>query len=189
MPPVVPRLSLLAAVLACAPAASGQAGPSDTLAVEPLPRVATALDTLDLAPERPPLPEAEAVAVWAPAPGVFVAAPEASLAEVLRPGPPRGVRVGGGVASYYGERFRGRRTANGERFDPDRLTAAHRTLPFGTRLRVTNPRTGRSVVVRVNDRGPFHGNRVIDLSKAAARRIGMLGSGTARVEIERLPPR
>lgn len=92
-----------------------------------------------------------------------------------------------GRASYYGERFRGRRTASGERFDPDRLTAAHRTLPFGTRLRVTNLRNGRSVVVRVTDRGPYHGRRVLDLSKEAARQLGMIRRGVARVRIERLP--
>jgi len=79
-------------------------------------------------------------------------------------------------ASWYGS---GHRTANGERFVPGGLTAAHRTLPFGTRVRVTNAKTGRSVVVRINDRGPFVHGRSIDLSKGAARAIGM--GGTARV--------
>ncbi len=128
--------------------------------------------------------------VWSPAPGVVVAVPDSAALAALAVEAPApavgGTLVGTGRASYYGERFRGRRTASGERFDPDGLTAAHRTLPFGTRLRVTNERTGQSVVVRVNDRGPFHGSRVIDLSKAAARRIGMIRSGTARVRIERL---
>ena len=89
-----------------------------------------------------------------------------------------------GVASWYGPGFAGRLTANGEIFDPAELTAAHRTLPFNTHLRVTNLANGRSVIVRINDRGPFTGGRIIDLSRAAAERIGMIGSGTARVRLE-----
>ncbi|MDJ0644117.1 MAG: septal ring lytic transglycosylase RlpA family protein [Erythrobacter sp.] len=92
--------------------------------------------------------------------------------------------LGTGIASYYGRRFHGRRTANGERFDMRAMTAAHRTLPFGTRVRVTNPRNGRSVVVRVNDRGPFIRGRSIDLSRAAAEKIGMISRGHARVKLE-----
>jgi rare lipoprotein A len=90
--------------------------------------------------------------------------------------------IGGGVASWYGREFAGRRTANGERFDPNQLTAAHRTLPFGTRVRVTNA-VGESVVVRINDRGPFHGGRVIDLSQAAAAKLGLVRAGSGRVEL------
>lgn len=89
-----------------------------------------------------------------------------------------------GEASYYGDELAGRPTASGERFDPARMTAAHRTLPMGTRLRVTNVRNGESVIVRVNDRGPFSGNRALDLSYAAARQIGMIRTGTSRVRIE-----
>lgn len=96
----------------------------------------------------------------------------------------RGRVIGTGGASYYANRFAGRRTASGERYRPGALTAAHRTLRFGTRVRVTNLRNGRSVVVRINDRGPFHRRRVIDLSRAAAQRIGMIRSGTARVRLE-----
>lgn len=88
-----------------------------------------------------------------------------------------------GFASWYGPGFAGRLTASGEIFDPNELTAAHQTLPFGTRLRVTNTRSGRSVVVRINDRGPFVGDRVIDLSRAAAEAIGMIGSGVAHVSL------
>ena len=94
--------------------------------------------------------------------------------------------IGSGVASYYGRRFAGRPTANGETFDPARLTAAHRTLPFGSKVRVTNPRNGRSVVVRINDRGPFHGNRTIDLSRAAAEQVGIVQAGHGTVELELL---
>jgi rare lipoprotein A len=89
-----------------------------------------------------------------------------------------------GVASFYGSQFAGRQTANGEVFDPGAMTAAHPSLPFGSELRVTNARNGQSVVVRVNDRGPFTGGRVIDLSKAAAQEIGMVRSGTAPVVVE-----
>ena len=83
-----------------------------------------------------------------------------------------------GAASWYGPGFHGKRTANGERFNTNALTTAHKTLPFGTQLRVTNERTGRSVVVRINDRGPYARGRVIDLSKAAADAVGILGVGT-----------
>ncbi|ORE94551.1 septal ring lytic transglycosylase RlpA family protein [Acuticoccus yangtzensis] len=92
--------------------------------------------------------------------------------------------VKNGVASYYGKRFHGRRTANGERFNMNALTAAHRTLPFGTRVKVTNPKNGRSVTVRINDRGPYHGKRSIDLSRAAAEKIGMVNAGVASVKME-----
>lgn len=76
-------------------------------------------------------------------------------------------------ATWYGDEHRGKRTASGEVFNPDRMTAAHRTLPFGTCLRVSNPRTGKSVAVRINDRGPFTRGVGIDLSRGAARAIGM----------------
>ena len=89
-----------------------------------------------------------------------------------------------GVASYYGPGFHGRRTANGERFDMHAMTAAHRTLPFGTQVKVTNLANGKSTIVRVNDRGPYAHGRVIDLSLAAAKAIGSAGSGTARVSLE-----
>ncbi len=89
-----------------------------------------------------------------------------------------------GRASWYGRGFHGRRTANGERFDMHALTAAHRTLPLGSFVRVTNPATSRSVVVRINDRGPYVRGRVIDLSMAAASALNMRHAGTARVEIE-----
>jgi len=90
-----------------------------------------------------------------------------------------------GLASWYGERFHGRRTASGEPFDMRDLTAAHKTLPFGTRVRVRNVNNGREVVVRINDRGPFSPKRVIDLSHAAASALGMLRSGVVSVQLLR----
>lgn len=89
-----------------------------------------------------------------------------------------------GMASWYGPGFAGRLTANGERFDPSALTCAHRTFKFGTMLEVTNLDNGRSVLVRVNDRGPYAKNRVIDLSEEAARRLGMIEKGHVKVRIE-----
>ena len=88
-----------------------------------------------------------------------------------------------GVASWYGPGFHGKKTSNGERYDQNAMTAAHKLLPFGTRLQVTNLNNGRSIVVRINDRGPFVGSRIIDLSKEAARQLHMIGSGTARVKL------
>lgn len=92
----------------------------------------------------------------------------------------QGAQVGRGAASWYGS---GRRTANGEAFNPNGMTAAHRTLPFGTRLRVVNEGNGRSVVVRINDRGPFTGGRIIDLARGPARALGI--SGVSRVALYR----
>jgi rare lipoprotein A len=93
-----------------------------------------------------------------------------------------------GIASWYGTKFHGRRTSSGERYDMYAMTAAHRELPLPTYVRVTNLRNGRSAVVRVNDRGPFLGNRIIDLSYAAATKLGILGKGTGLVEVTALNP-
>lgn len=116
--------------------------------------------------------EAKPLTAYEPKPADTAPAPAPSASD-----------LGSGEASYYGPGFKGRPTANGERFNPNDLTAAHRTLPMGSRVRVTNPKTGDSVVVRINDRGPFHGNRVIDLSQAAARTIGLIRSGTGTVRL------
>ena len=89
-----------------------------------------------------------------------------------------------GVASYYADEFHGKKTSNGEIYDMNSLTAAHRTFPFGTKVRITNLENGKIVVVRVNDRGPFHEGRIIDLSLAAAKELDLVKSGTARVRIE-----
>lgn len=91
-----------------------------------------------------------------------------------------------GRASWYGPGFAGRKTASGERFNPEELTGAHRTLPLGTRVRVTNLHNGRSVLVRINDRGPFIRHRDIDLSAGAARELQMIGRGVASVLIQPL---
>lgn len=117
------------------------------------------------------LPEAEPV----PAP---------VKAEPPKPPAPAVVSVSTGQASWYGPGFFGNRTANGEVFRPGTLTAAHRTLPFGTKVRVTNLWNGRSAVVRINDRGPFHGARVIDLAHGAASQLGLMVSGVAEVKLE-----
>ena len=106
-------------------------------------------------------------------------ADEAEGAEALA-----GQHVGDGEASYYGNELAGNRTASGERFDPRAMTAAHRTLPLGSKIRVTNKANGKSVIVRVNDRGPFVKSRLIDVSFAAAREINMIRSGKANVKLE-----
>jgi rare lipoprotein A len=94
--------------------------------------------------------------------------------------------LGTGQASYYGREFMGSRTASGEKFDPGAMTAAHRTIAFGTRVRVTNLSNNKDVIVRVNDRGPWTKGRIIDISYAAAKKIGMHRSGTARVRLDRV---
>lgn len=91
-----------------------------------------------------------------------------------------------GMASWYGRQFHGRKTASGEKFDMYAMTAAHRSLPLNCYIRVTNKDNGKSVVVKVNDRGPFHGNRVLDLSYGAANKLGITSSGTGNVSIERI---
>ncbi len=94
-----------------------------------------------------------------------------------------------GLASWYGTQFHGRKTSNGERYDMFAMTAAHPTLPLPCYAKVTNLENGKSVIVKINDRGPFHHNRIIDLSYVAAAKLGVLGRGTARVEVESIDPR
>lgn len=113
---------------------------------------------------------------------LLLAAP-AIAQESREDGDALGKVIGSGMASYYGNEFAGKRTANGEKFNPHGLTAAHRTLAFGTKVRVTNLTNGKDVVVRVNDRGPWGRGRVIDISLGAAKKIGMHRSGTAKVRI------
>ena len=111
---------------------------------------------------------------------------EKFIRQVAPAAPANGLLASAGVgqASWYGPGFYGRRTANGEVFRPGTLTAAHRTLAFGTRVRVTNLSNGRSTIVRINDRGPFHGNRIIDLAHGAAQELGVTASGVAQVKLE-----
>ncbi|HEY4565226.1 MAG TPA: septal ring lytic transglycosylase RlpA family protein, partial [Thermoanaerobaculia bacterium] len=101
--------------------------------------------------------------------------------------PTLGVPLERGIASWYGPKFNGRMTASGERYDMNAFTAAHPSLPFGTRIGVRNTRTGREVIVRVNDRGPYSKSRIIDLSYAAAREVGVVEPGTASVELYLVP--
>ncbi len=93
-----------------------------------------------------------------------------------------------GVASYYARSLEGRPTASGELYDANRMTAAHRTLPLGTRVRVTEPESGKSVVVRINDRGPYVRGRTIDLSRRAAEQLGIADEGVAPVTLQIMPP-
>jgi rare lipoprotein A len=95
-----------------------------------------------------------------------------------------GRSVSSGMASWYGPGFHGRLTANGERYNQNALTAAHKSWKFGTKVKVTNSNNGKSVVVRINDRGPYVGSRVIDLSKGAAQAIGMINAGVSKVTLE-----
>jgi len=126
-----------------------------------------------------------ALGACAPALGPGASLPGAAVAAAAVPEPELPVGwAQRGEASWYGPNFAGRPTANGETFDPSRLTAAHPSLPFDTRVRVTNLDNGRSVVVRINDRGPFAHARVIDLSRAAAEAIGLIATGVADVRIE-----
>lgn len=89
-----------------------------------------------------------------------------------------------GAASWYGSKYHGRKTSSGERYNKNDMTAAHKTLPFGTMVKVTNPANDQSVVLRINDRGPFVGKRIIDVSEAAARKLGMHEDGVAKVIVE-----
>ena len=112
-----------------------------------------------------------------------------SLGSYVAPRVAKGVKSELGYASWYGTECEGNPTASGEIYDTNGLTAAHRTLPFGTRIKVTNLKNKRSVIVRINDRGPFIGNRFLDLSKAAARKLGLIGAGLilVRAQIVSLP--
>lgn len=94
-----------------------------------------------------------------------------------------------GIASWYGEKFHGRRTSNGETYDMYGMTAAHKTLPLPTYVEVRNVRNGRKIIVRVNDRGPFHDNRIVDLTYTAAAKLDILGAGTGLVEVRAIDPR
>jgi rare lipoprotein A len=114
----------------------------------------------------------------------FAAASNPAGELIAARGNPKPIAAEVGIASYYGAKFHGRLTANGETFDMNELTAAHQRLAFGTRVRVTHLDANRSVIVRINDRGPFVKGRIIDLSQAAAAELQMTQSGLARVKLE-----
>ncbi len=118
--------------------------------------------------------------------GVALTVAASGCATQLRPAARPGWHSSEMVASWYGQKYHGRQTASGAVFDMYKMTAAHKTLPFGTRLRVTHPRNRRSVVVEVNDRGPFIKGRDLDLSMGAAQALAMVDEGVARVQIERM---
>jgi rare lipoprotein A len=147
------------------------AGSTETPAVAPA-AAAFASEFADLA-ELPPAPDGGNNAVDLTA---IEHSHPSGAGEVAR-------QLGSGSASYYAAKFHGRRTASGERFDNTAMTAAHRTLPFGSKVRVTNPANGQSVVVRINDRGPFTKSRAIDVSHAAAKRLGLVARGHGTVEL------
>src|SRR5579864_758971 len=122
---------------------------------------------------------------------VLLITPVVQAPLIARPATPtKVIRVWSGVASWYGEEFDGKKTASGQLYDMSTATAAHPWLPFSSLLRLTNPKTGDTQVVRINDRGPFMGNRELDLSFFAASRLGLIECGVARLRIELLqePP-
>jgi rare lipoprotein A len=127
-------------------------------------------------------------------PLIFVAACNTTTADVgatssvdaSRAAAGPGIGLQRGHASWYGPGFHGRRTASGETFNSGAMTAAHRSLPFGTRVRVVHEGNGRSVVVRINDRGPFHRGRIIDLAHGPARALGLTAAGSAYVSLHRM---
>lgn len=151
-----------AGLLGLAPLAASSAAAPDAPATAIEPATSTAI--IELVPLQP---------------GAEVTAP----ASIEAPSAPQETAIGRGSASYYAAKFDGRRTASGERFDNSAMTAAHRTLPFGSLVRVTNTANGKSVIVRINDRGPFTRGRMIDVSRAAAVELGLVARGHGDVEL------
>ena len=137
--------------------------------------------------QTPAAAPAAAAATAAPAPAAKAAPAPAAAAPVAAPAPAAAAATGDvttGKAAWYGKKFNGRKTASGQRFNAAALTAASNTLPFGTLVRVTNVKNKKSVTVRINDRGPQQPDRIIDVTRAAAAKLGMLKSGLAEVEIK-----
>lgn len=179
-PHILSVAALLMASSAVAPATAAGLSASASAPVAPRP-AAVAIRQADMAPtweqnflrQMPPPPVAQTQLASAVLPALVATAPTLSVSRVIN-----------GQASWYGPGFYGNRTASGEVFRPGTLTAAHRSLPFGTLVRVTNMANGRSAVVRINDRGPFHGGRILDLAHGAARELGVTASGVADVKLE-----
>ncbi len=157
----------LAALAGLAPIAASSASASDAPISARVEASSSAM--IELVPVQP----SDDVSATTNAPAMIEEAPSA----------PQETVMGRGSASYYAAKFNGRRTASGERFDNAEMTAAHRTLPFGTLVRVTYVATGKSVVVRINDRGPFTAGRMIDISRAAAEELGLVARGHGTVEL------
>ena len=158
-------------------ATAGLAGSAALAAEEPAAALAVALPVS--APVTAPVEAAATAATGEQALALDPAASAAPEAPALSFTP-----AGSGVASWYGAAHAGKRTASGERFDPAALTAAHRTLPFGSKVRVTHEGSGRSVVVTINDRGPFSHGRIIDVSEGAAKELGLVRAGSGKVRLE-----
>ena len=185
------RLAAISALMAAGCAISGSVAQSADAGEELVPAAATAAAHAAALPAFTPSAEAQFDEAFAHLEG-NLATPAISDHAVdmstIEPdvGPRMSEDMGQGVASFYGTRFAGRPTASGETFNPSEFTAAHKTLPFGSRVRVTNPRNGNSVIVRINDRGPYVRGRVIDVSRAAAEELGMVRAGHATVQLELL---
>jgi rare lipoprotein A len=161
------QTALIAGLLSVVPLAASSAATPDAASSPIEPSAGAAMIEL--------MPVALTTEVTAP--------PSATDLEPAAPSDPQETRIGRGSASYYAAKFHGRRTASGEMFDNRAMTAAHRTLPFGTLVKVTNPSNGASVVVRITDRGPFSRDRMIDVSRAAAEELGLIARGHATVEL------
>jgi rare lipoprotein A len=159
---------LAAGILGLAPLGASSAAETDASVAAAQRDPGTSAAIVELVPVQP------AAEVAVPTPAIIEAPPPPAIQETV---------LGRGSASYYAAKFDGRRTASGERFDNSAMTAAHRTLPFGSVVRVTNIVNGRSVIVRINDRGPFSAGRIIDLSRAAAAELGLVMRGHGMVEL------
>lgn len=176
-------------ITGCASAVPAQSAPAETQAAPPAPEAlaaeaAPATDTVTTSPDGEAEATTETGLAGVNKDGVSDNSkqkPDAAVSQENDQEP--GKFLGRGKASYYHDKFHGRRTASGARFNQQAMTAAHRTLPFGTRVRVTNIRNGKSVVVTINDRGPYGKGRVIDLSRAAAQALGLIHHGLTEVRL------
>ena len=181
--PLSTRFAVLALGAALALPLAGAVAEETAVSATEAAATATTNDTAAeaLVPAPTVVTDAAADLTAAPAPAPIAPAPvEQPQAPAAKPATRS---LGSGVASYYGDRFHGRRTASGQAFNMHAMTAAHKTLPFGTRVLVTNPSNGKSVTVTINDRGPYAHGRTIDLSKAAATEIGLVQRGHGTVEL------
>jgi len=180
------KTSLLAATLLSAAPGCGPVADAPHRAISTVPQLPPEMPsenlTIDSSQSDTTSPEIPSVSTI---PSPAETPQESPPAALSVPAPPF---VQTGVASWYGAKHHGKRTASGELFDQKKFTAAHPTLPWGSIVKVTNLANGKSVEVRINDRGPYGKARIIDISRAAAKVLGMLGTGVAQVKIERLSP-